>query len=366
MHMKKNKISRRSFIRSATVAAVGAQAFGINLVYGNTLNAKSKKEIVSIVRIKDGNIPKAVEEAVDLLGGIKTVTRGAESVLLKPNLVGPSKAITTNIEVVKTIAQLMQKSGQNAMIGEGSAAAPLFNIIGDETYRTNKKEILDGMQQYVFDALGYTEMAKSLDIPLINLHSGDIVEVQLNNGFAAKSLKIHKILTEVDLVCSLPMMKTHVLATVTLAMKNLIGLYPGTEYYSVRSWLHDRAAERGSTGVAYEILDMNRAVKTGFSLIDASTAMEGNGPSSGTLVDMGLIVAGTSPLAADMIGATLMGFELKDIPALALAHEAGMKPGNMEDIEIRGLSVEQTKRQFVKPEISKWTDINKYWGNKEL
>jgi uncharacterized protein (DUF362 family) len=222
------------------------------------------------------------------------------------------------------------------------------------------------MQERVFSTLGYTEMAKSLNIPLINLHSGEIVEVPLKNGFAAKSVKIHKSLTEIDLLCSVPMMKTHSLATVTLAMKNLIGLYPGTEYYAVRSWLHDRAAEAGSPGVAYEVIDMNNAVRTGLSVIDASTAMEGNGPSDGTLVDMGLIIAGTCPLATDMVGSLVMGFELNDIPAIVLAHISGMVPGTLDDIEIRGLTIDQCKRQFVKPNIFKWININKFWGVKEL
>jgi uncharacterized protein (DUF362 family) len=239
-------------------------------------------------------------------------------------------------------------------------------VIGNEIFRTRKREILDRMQQHVFDTLGYTVMAKALKIPLINLHSGNIIEVPLPEGYAAKSVKIHKVLTDVDLVCSIPMMKTHSLATVTLAMKNLIGLYPGTEYYSVRSWLHDRAAERGSTGVAFEVIDMNRAVKTGLSVIDATTAMEGNGPFGGQLVDMGLIIAGTSPLATDMVGTAIMGFELNSIPAINLAHKSGMRPLDMDEIEIRGIPIERVARKFVKPIVSKWTDINKVWGIKEL
>jgi uncharacterized protein (DUF362 family) len=364
--MKKNNISRRKFISTASVAVIGSSVLGLNNIYGKSNDVKSKKDIVSIVRVKDGDVAKAVEEAIDLLGGIKAVTRGKNSILLKPNLVAPDKQCTTKPEIIKAIAQLMLKSGKEVMIGEASAAAESFNVIGNETYRTRKKDILDRMQQHVFDTLGYTEIAKSLNIPLINLHSGDIIEVSLNDGFAAKSLKIHKVLSEVDLVCSVPMMKTHTLATVTLAMKNLIGLYPGTEYYSVRSWLHDRAAERGSQGVAYEVIDMNRAVKTGLSVIDATSAMEGNGPFGGTLIDMGLIIAGTSPLAADMVGATIMGFESNEIPAISLAHKAGMEPGDFYDIEIRGLTIEQTKRKFIKPQVSKWTDINKFWGIKEL
>jgi hypothetical protein len=47
-------------------------------------------------------------------------------------------------------------------------------------------------------------------------------------------------------------------------------------------------------------------------------------------------------------------------------HEHGMEPGSPDDIEIRGLNVEQTKRSFVKPAIVKWMDINQFWGIKEL
>jgi uncharacterized protein (DUF362 family) len=270
--MKMKTISRRKFVGSAVIATVGSAALGMNKLFGSSVK---RKDVVSIVRIRDGNIGRAVEEAIDLLGGIQNVTKGVNSILLKPNLVAPSIHCTTKPEVIKTLAQLMLRSGKEVMIGEASAAAESFNVIANETYRTKKKEILDKMQAYVFENLGYTEIAKSLNIPLINLHSGDIVNVDLQQGYAAKSLKIHSVLTKVDLVCSVPMMKTHSLATVTLAMKNLIGLYPGTEYYSVRSWLHDMAAERGSKGVSFEVIDMNRAVKTGLSVIDASTAMEG-------------------------------------------------------------------------------------------
>jgi uncharacterized protein (DUF362 family) len=363
--MKKPEITRRKFIGTASTAAIGSAAFGLNLVNGFSTEVRAKG-IVSIVRIKDGDIATGVEEAIELLGGIKAVTIGKNRIMLKPNLVADSPAVTTKLIVVKTLAQLMQKAGKEVMIGEGSAAASSFNVVDNEVFRTNKREILDGMQQHVFDVLGYSEMAQSLNIPLINLHSGEIVEVHLKNGLATKSVKIHKSLTEVDLLCSVPMMKTHTLATVTLAMKNLIGLYPGTVYYSVRSWLHDRAAEAGSPGVAYEVIDMNNAVKTGLSIIDASSAMEGDGPTGGTLVDMGLIIAGTSPLATDMVGASLMGFELNDIPAIVLAHKTGMLPAALDDIEIRGLRIDQCKRKFVKPNIYKWTDVSSSFGAKEL
>ena len=68
--MKKNSISRRKFIFSATTVAVGSTALGMNIIDGCRQKEKIKKDIVSIVRVKDGNISKAVEEAIDLLPNI--------------------------------------------------------------------------------------------------------------------------------------------------------------------------------------------------------------------------------------------------------------------------------------------------------
>ena len=168
------------------------------------------------------------------------------------------------------------------------------------------------------------------------------------------------------MLCSVPMMKTHVLATVTLGMKNLIGLYPGTVYYSVRSWLHDRAAEKQSPGIAFEILDMVRANKLGLTVIDGSMAMEGDGPTGGSLVKMDLIIAGSNPLATDMVAAKTMGFTPLEIPTFAWAVSTGMKPEKLDGIEIRGEKIDDVKRDFIKPTVYQWTDINNSWGVQEL
>lgn len=324
------------------------------------------RDTVSIVRIRNGRIDLAVEEAIDLLGGIETVARGKERIMLKPNLVADNPDCTTKPQVVETLARLMQRAGKEVLIGEGSAAAGGFNFKDEVIYRTRNRELLDGLQQQVFDTLGYSELSRSLKVPLVNLHSGDMVDVPLPGGHVFDHLTLHRSLTEVDLLCSVPMMKTHVLATVTLAMKNVIGLYPGTVYYSVRSWLHDRAAEAGSPGIAYEIVDMVRANRMGLSVVDASTAMEGDGPAGGPLVDMGLIVAGTSPLATDLVAADLMGIAAAEVPAFACAQQAGLGPADLASIEVRGLKPEQARRPFAKPKVIAWTSINQSWGVQEL
>jgi uncharacterized protein (DUF362 family) len=323
-------------------------------------------DIVSIAKIHDGDIGVAVEEAIDVLGGIEAVARGKERIMLKPNLVADSPTFTTKPEVVRALAELMKKAGKQVLIGEGSAAAGGFNADENGVYRTQNRALLDAMQQHVFDVLGYTELARSLDIPLVNLHSGEMVDVQVPDGYVFDHITLHRSLVDIDLLCSVPMMKTHALATVTLGMKNLIGLYPGPVYYSVRSWLHEHASQAGSPGVAYEIVDMVKANKLGLVVVDGSTAMEGNGPTDGTLVDMGVIVAGTNPLATDMVAAALMGFEPEEVPTFVYAQQAGMTPTRLDQIEVRGVPIDQVRRKFQKPEVLAWSSISSFWGAKEI
>ncbi len=320
--MRHRHPSRRDFVKTSAGMVLGTAAGGLMPVWP-ARRSTATRPVVSVVRIKNDRVDIAVEAAIDLLGGIETAAKGKDRIMLKPNLVAEGPHFTTKPGVVRTLARLMQHSGRDVLIGEGSAAATGFNVRGPVTYRTRNREILDGMQQYVFDTLGYTDLARSLGVPLINLHSGELAEVHVPNGFVFDTVTLHRSLTDIDLLCSVPMMKTHVLATVTLGMKNLIGLYPGTVYYSVRSWLHDHAAMAESPGIAFETIDMVRANKLGLTVIDGSMAMEGNGPTEGRLVPMNLIIAGTNPLATDMVAADIMGFGVQEVPTLRLGLPGG-------------------------------------------
>lgn len=347
-------LSRRQFLAAAASLAAGARL------------CASSKPVVSVVRIKNGNIGRAVECAIDLLGGVTRLTRGRDSIMLKPNLVMPAPGATTKPEVVRALAQLMKRAGKDVSIGEGSASSPNFNMSGVETFRTRQREILDPMQQYVFEQLGYAELAKSLRVPLVNLHSGKLVDVRVPGAFVFEKLTIHKSLVDVDLLCSVPMMKTHQLATVTLGMKNLVGAFPGTVYQSVRGRMHDVASGIEPTAASAVVVDMVRANKLGLVVVDGSMAMEGNGPTEGRLVKMDVIVAGANPVATDMVAAGLMGFEPAEVPTFAWANKAGMGPASPDEIEIRGDPAAALRRPFMRPRLLAWKEIRPFWAAREI
>jgi uncharacterized protein (DUF362 family) len=364
-HKRSLLLTRREFLETSLKTAAGFAAGPVAFATSRYAPAKVKP-VVSIVKINNDNIGLAVEKAIDLLGGIGDITKNKDKIMLKPNLVAPLPGATTKPEVIKTLAKLMQRAGKDVLIGEGTAAAPPFNARGNEVFRTTKRETLEAIQKTTFDSLGYTELASSLGVPLVNFHTGDLVEVKVPNGFVFKEITLHRSLTEIDLLCSVPMMKTHMLAQVTLGMKNLIGLYPGTVYNSVRWSMHDRASEVEPSGTAVAIVDMVRANKLGLVVIDASTAMEGNGPTEGTLVKMGLIIAGTNPLATDMIAASCMGFKPEDIPTFSWANKAGLTPSGLDEIEVRGETPDQVGRPFIRPKTYAWKEIRDVWGVKEV
>jgi len=365
-------ISRRDFIKTA---AVGTAAWVTACQFRQIPTATPLPEsagslgehpVVSIVKIEKDNLEYAVEAAIDLLGGIENVTTGKESIMLKPNLVSSDPRATTRPKVIQALARLMKNAGKEVSIGEGSAAAGGFNSFNGMDYRTKNPEILEAMQQFVFDELGYTELARSMDLPLINLHLGEMVDIKVPGGFAYQNIRLHHSLSEIDLLCSVPMMKTHILATVTLGMKNLMGLYPGSVYSTVRAGVHDHSADAGSPGIAFEILDMVRANKLGLVVVDGSTAMEGDGPGNGTLVPMDVIIAGTNPLATDMVAANVMGFDPGEIPTFVWAIKAGMLPGSLNEIEIRGEAMSKVRRRFNRPNMYSWNDIRYRWGAEEI
>jgi uncharacterized protein (DUF362 family) len=364
-----HKFTRREFLKAmgytaSSIALTGCkrQILGDTAMYSSV---KVEKPVVSVVRIKNDNIDYAVRESIDLLGGINTITANKERIMLKPNLVSPNPHDTTNPKVIEALARLMLESKKDVSIGEGSALAGPNMISNRMLCTTKDKDVLNDIQKSVFDNLGYAELARKIHAPLVNLHTGEMKTVANPKGFVFKEISLHRSLTDTDLLCSVPMMKTHGLAGVTLGMKNLIGVYPGQVYGTVRSVVHTEAAKIEESGTASAIVDMVQVNKLGLVVIDASMAMQGEGPSvryGGQLVKMDLIIAGTNPLATDMTAAYIMGFEPEEISTFSFAWKVGMTPKSIGEIEIRGIQLNSVKKSFDRPRIIPWEFLKDWWG----
>ncbi|QGY42029.1 DUF362 domain-containing protein [Pseudodesulfovibrio cashew] len=141
-----------------------------------------------------------------------------------------------------------------------------------------------------------------------------------------------------DLVVSVAKMKTHHLAGVTLTMKNLFGVMPGSVYGWPKNVLHH-------AGIINSILDINATVKPAFAIVDGIVGMEGDGPIMGTPVQSGLVVMGRNPAAVDSTCARLMGIDPLKIPYIAAA-SGWLGTAAERNIEQRGEAIAAHRRDF--------------------
>jgi uncharacterized protein (DUF362 family) len=352
-------ISRRQFLKMTATAASGA-AIGA-ILPGPVLEASAiSKPIVSVVKIKKGNIQSAVEQAIDLLGGVATATGNAESIMLKPNLAVSKPDATTDRAVVGALARVLKGKQKRVIIGEGSALAP--QLPNGMLCHTKDVEYLTTMQKRVFHKLGYTDLAKQLGIPLVNLHVGDMAFVPVENFLVEPIVTLHKSLTQIDLLVSMPLLKTYQTSQISLAMQNLWGTLPATEYANPRMVMHDAAAKVEASGTASANVDLVRANRVGLTVVDATKAMHGQtihgvGPHTGIVTKMNLIIAGTHPLPTDMVAAHIMGFDSNEIPQIGTfkwARKVGMSPAGLDEIEIRGVKPAEVRRKLKRAEALPW------------
>jgi uncharacterized protein (DUF362 family) len=105
-----------------------------------------------------------------------------------------------------------------------------------------------------------------------------------------------------DLIVSLPKMKTHHWAGVTLSMKNLYGMMPGIYYGWPKNLLHH-------AGIPKAIVDITATVKPDLAIVDGIIGMEGDGPIMGTTKRANVVLMGASLPAVDATCARLMDFD---------------------------------------------------------
>lgn len=278
----------------------------------------------------DTLVKKSIEESLAPLGGLGSVVKKGDRVLIKLNLLAakpPEAAVTTHPSVVKAVVRMVQELGAVPIVGDSP---------GGRSTGTSYKSLLKitGIQQ-VIDETG-CEAARFDD---------ETVEAITESAKSFKKLKLAKAVVDADVIISLPKLKTHTLAYFTGAIKMLYGYLPGitkTEYH-----LHTARDVNMFAGL---LLDIHEARKPDLTIMDAIVGMEGAGPQHGSPRSIGLILASKSCTALDFVATTIAGFEPLKVPTVKLAHERGIGPGALKEITVYGCPVEPLIiKDFKKP-----------------
>ena len=211
---------------------------------------------------------------------------GGKTVVLKPNLVDylPGNAINTHPMLVL-------------------AAVETFRLLGAKSVVVAEGPGHQRDTQLVLSQSSYQESLREEKIRFVDLNRDELIRTPLEASYTGmKELWLPRTVREADFLVSMPKIKTHHWSGVTLAMKNMFGIVPGSRYGWPKNILHWK-------GIQESILDLCATVPIHFVIADGIIAMEGNGPLNGTPRPLGRIVLADDPVAADATCARLMGLD---------------------------------------------------------
>jgi uncharacterized protein (DUF362 family) len=267
---------------------------------------------VKIYRARE-DTSEIVKEAVAAAG-----LRGKKRVFIKPNLSHPEylPGVVTSPEVMRQVVELLRDGNSEVVVGESNG----FNY----------------PCWTAFDKTGMQQAVKAAGGEVINLSEDKVVEVKFQGNCPLKRLFLPKTILDADAVVDLPLMKTHEFMAYSGAIKNLFGCVPSNK----RIYLHPYLPE-----VFYRLYTL---FKPQLTIMDARIGIEGNGPTKGKPVKMGLILTSNDALAVDIVAAKVMKLDWKKTYLGYIAKKTAFPA---EDIQVEGVPIEEVARRFEPPRI---------------
>jgi uncharacterized protein (DUF362 family) len=261
-------------------------------------DVKSRKEKpVTDVSVRRGPSPSQItREAVEALGGMRSFVNEGDRVLIKPNICGGNPKIEgsyTSHGVVEELVKMVREVKAEPIVADADMIWTQFEPVAKEQ--------------------GWIEWADRVNVPLINLAKTDRVFFDFGKDSTTGIVPVSKELVDADVIISVPTMKTHLLTSITIGMKNMYGTFP-----------QENKAKFHRFGIEGVILDVNRAFTPTLTVIDGTIGGDAWGPLSCTPVYAQTVIASNDVVAADAVACQLMGYDPDKIVHLKRAHEEGL------------------------------------------
>ena len=331
--------TRRDLIRASGVGLLGAahvraQEAETPALYrrrGGRRLYQPPAEAATVGLVKGSDRRENIYKALKLienqvLGGI-----GDKQILIKPNFVQTSKQLAaTHADAIRGILDFLEPHYKKEIIIGEAAATQEGTFVGYKNY-------------------GYPDLAKEYRVKLVDLNLGNY---QYRYTIGAKNAPVpiricSSFLDPKLYIISAAILKTHGYASVTLSLKNMLLGAPINDYKkSDKFQMHLGPHGDPDDIVHFNMFHMAQEVFPDLAVIDGFTGMEGDGPSRGTPVDSRIALASVDPVAADTLGARLMGFDAKKILYLSAMAEAGMGQGDLDRIKLLGNRMDECSYRF--------------------
>ena len=275
---------------------------------------------VAIVKYEEPR--ESVRRAVELSQGLDHLPANAK-VMIKPNIVNwtmatpfPKFGVITTSRVIEDMVVLLKERGiDDITIAEGSVMADPKDM------QTAK---------HAYKTLGYGVLNKRYGVRSLNIFERPFKKVDLGDGVI---IKINQDILNADFVVDLPVLKTHSQTVVSLGIKNLKGMID----IPSRKKCHNITPGKDLHFWVSKLADPMPPI---FTLLDGIYTNE-RGPSfDGRMRRTNILVASADILAADLVGAKVLGFETSDVPHLVHAAQHRNRPIDLSDVEVVGETIE--------------------------
>jgi uncharacterized protein (DUF362 family) len=266
---------------------------------------------------------EGVSRAIESLADGPLNIRGSR-VLVKPNICSPfppeESPSNTHPDVIGAVIRyLKDKGAQKVLVGD----EPVWGLSSRLCY---EKSGVKAVVEHEGGAPVFFEEAKR-------------VKKKIPQGRTFESISLPAVLNEVDLLVNVPKMKTNAMTLITLCVKNLLGLIS----------FRDRKRFHRGIDLSYALIDIAKVVRPDLNLVDGIIASEGIGAHEGTMVSLDLLIASQNMIAADIVGAQIMGFDPMEIVTNQLALKDGLGVKDLAQIEVSGKTIEEVRTAFRRP-----------------
>lgn len=253
------------------------------------------------------NCQKAVDRAFELFP--QEIEH--KKVVIKPNVLRASEAeehIVTHPSLLRAVVEKVEKmSPASIVVGDNPG---LFNY-GDNEHSFEKTGLMDAAKGYYRNIGNATQ------------------KLDFNPDYMPE-VGISKAIFDADIFISLPKFKTHGLTVMTGAIKNSYGILPGAQ----KARLHKIA---GTPERFHDVVvDVFCLRVPDLFIMDAVIGMEGNGPASPDLKEIGQILAADNAVAMDGTVARMMGLDPAKLRFLQKAKALNLGDFDDKAIEIHG------------------------------